>query len=73
MRYKSYFSHLSDDADSYEEIRILLGMGYTIGEIEKKLGVSSTLVVQVLDDFAKGRIGNMIFESRMERLDERTQ
>ena len=71
MRYKSYFAHLSDDIEKYEEIGSLLGMGYTFDEIEKKLGIDAELIIQVLDDFVRGNIKTTIFESKMERYDEK--
>ena len=71
MSYKSYFTDIDESIDTYEAIEELLGMGYTIGEIEKKWKVSADLIVNVLNNFARNGIRQTIFEQKMERYDEK--
>ena len=71
MSYKSYFTDVDESIDTYEAIEELLGMDYTIGEIEKKLKVSADLIVGVLNTFARNGMKQTIFERTMERYDEK--
>jgi len=71
MSYKSYFTDVDESIDTYEAIGELLGMGWKIGEIEKKLNVSARLIVKVLDTMISNEMKNIIFERTMEKYDER--